>query len=344
MDEALEVLSPYGPDLANGLTNHAPMAAEAMCAMGRADAVMPWVERYRKGMMLRPSARAPVSENSWREALGREDRYADWFPFFESALAAEPWPVVVDRWLARLGPGISAAATHGVIRVGHAVRSLDAGESRVKVRELADGLAYFAATYAELPTPNERRDGTAKPSEAIDRVAVVPPERRKFSGTITSSLDALGEFPPFTAVIDLIDVHGEPAALISELTRTFARVYLANAHDFLTAIVFVHGVTSAAAIRSLLPHLSEETRRAALLFAWQAGCGLYASFGSRPEPLGAIEPPPESRATLVDMAIANGDEHAIKVTEACLREHALDPSPAYLACARHAIETLRLEQ
>ena len=57
--------------------------------------------------------------------------------------------------------------------------------------------------------------------------------------------------------------------------------------------------------------------------------------------MAAIEPPRESAETLIDLALENGDEHAIKVTEACLREHALNPSPAYLACARHAIGALR---
>ncbi len=341
MDEVLEILAPYGPDLANGMTSHAPMAAEAMCAMDRSEAVLPWLERYRKGMTPRPPVRERVSGASWRDALGREERYADWLPFFEDALTAEPWPAVLDRWIARLAPGISAAATHGVIRVAHAVRSLDAGRSPAKLRELADGLAYFAATYQELGSAGAAREGRAKPSEAIDYVAVVPPAERKFSGTITSSLGALGEFPAFAPVIDLVDVSGDASTLISDMTETFARVYLANAENFLTAIVFVHGVTSAAALRSLLPHLGESTKRAVLRFAWQAGCGLYASFGSRPRPMAAIEPPRESTDTLVDLAIENGDEHAIKVTEACLREHALNPSPAYLACARHAIGALR---
>lgn len=40
------------------------------------------------------------------------------------------------------------------------------------------------------------------------------------------------------------------------------------------------------------------------------------------------------------MAIANGDEHATKFTEACLRECDLNPSPAYPAAARHAIGVL----
>ena len=41
MEPALEFLAAYGPDLRSGLTSHAPMAVEALAALGRADAVMP---------------------------------------------------------------------------------------------------------------------------------------------------------------------------------------------------------------------------------------------------------------------------------------------------------------
>jgi hypothetical protein len=40
-----------------------------------------------------------------------------------------------------------------------------------------------------------------------------------------------------------------------------------NAHDTLTSIVFIHGITSATALGHLLPHLSEANRRAALRYA-----------------------------------------------------------------------------
>ncbi len=43
---------------------------------------------------------------------------------------------------------------------------------------------------------------------------------------------------------------------------------------------------------------------------------------------------------LVERAIATGDEHAIKLTEACLREPAAHPHPAFLAAAAHAIGVL----
>ena len=41
IDEALEIVHRTGPEFGPGLSNHAPMGAEAMVAMGRADAVVP---------------------------------------------------------------------------------------------------------------------------------------------------------------------------------------------------------------------------------------------------------------------------------------------------------------
>jgi hypothetical protein len=43
---------------------------------------------------------------------------------------------------------------------------------------------------------------------------------------------------------------------------------------------------------------------------------------------------------IADMAIAHGDDHAIKFAEACLREHAITPSTTYLAAARRAVDLL----
>lgn len=340
MDEALEVLSAYGPDLSNGLTSHAPMAAEALCALARPEAVLPWIDRYRHGMLPRPAARERISREHWRNALAQTDRAADWSAFFDDELQTAPWREVVDRWVARLTPGICASATHGVIRAGHAARSLAERASPQRLGELANGLAYWAANYQELPTSPQAAARTMRPQDAITRVAVVPPERRRFSGTITSSLEALSEFPEFAPVIGLLDVGGDPASLVAELTETFARVYLANAHDVLTAIVFIHGVTSVAALENLIPYLQDATVRNALRFAWQSSCALYAAFGSRAAPVSDIEPPREDAEALIDLAVAHGDEHVIKFTEACLRYHARNPSPAYLAAARHALGVL----
>ena len=48
LDDALESVALYGIELKNGNINHAPMVAEALCALGYPDAVTPWMARYRE--------------------------------------------------------------------------------------------------------------------------------------------------------------------------------------------------------------------------------------------------------------------------------------------------------
>ncbi len=339
LDPALETLATYGPDLRNGNTSHAPMAVEALCALGRPDAVFPWLERYRGELLAMPPSVERITSANWREALSRPERAGDWSAFFAEEQRGAPWTEVLDRWVGRLAPGLCAAATHGVIRVGHAGRALSIGESPVRLRELADALGSWAYAYQELPTATGA--GPRGPArDAIGRVPVQPREERVFKGSIVSSLEGLSHFPAFGAAIDLLDVSGPVEERLADLTQVFARVYVANAHDTLTSIVFIHGITSATALGHLLPHLSEENQRAGLRFAWQAGAALYAAFGARPEPAGAVEPPHDSPETLADRAVSHGDEHAIKLAEACLARHALRPDPAYLAAIESALALL----
>src|SRR5207247_164333 len=187
LDEALDRLSGYGPALANGNFNHAPMVAEALCALGRPEAVMPWLERYRPRMLPRASAGEPIRSGEWHGALGQRERFAAWSEFFAEELCEASWRAVLDPWAERLAPGIAAAATHGAIRVGHAVRSLEAGETPQRLAELADALANWAASYLELPMAGGHVDRAPTPREAIGRVPLVPAEQRR-PGSITAAL------------------------------------------------------------------------------------------------------------------------------------------------------------
>ena len=335
LDDALETLAPYGIELKNGNSNHGPMVAEALCALGRPGAVMPWVAHYRERMLPRSGAQARIRREDWRAALGERVRFADWCRFFGEELQEAPWREVFDRWMERLAPGFCAAATHGVIRVGHAARGLANSQTATRLRELADAFASWAATYQELPTNPEAESRRLTPREAIARVAVVPPDRRGQAGNITAALCMLDDFPPFVPAIGLIDTAGALEPLIGELTEVFARVYLANAHDIRSAIAFIHGVTSPAALGNIAPLVRGRTARAAVRYAWQAGCGLYACFGGETAMAADIEPSDTDVEGLVEHAIAHGDEHVIKFTEACLHQHTLDPSPAYFAAINH---------
>ena len=208
--------------------------------------------------------------------------------------------------------------------------------------QIADGLAYWAADYFPLPA-DRRTPARAKPSAAIARVQMIPPDsRRGNSGSLTDALARLDSFPPFKDTLDAVDPTGDARAFISDLTATFARVFLANAHDTYTTIAFVHAVTGPSAIRPLLPFLRDTTARAALACAWQAAAAMYATFGTKAD-LAHIDKNQLKvcdEDELVERAIACGDEHAIKFTEVCLREHASNPDPAFFAAPGHAIHML----
>jgi Questin oxidase-like len=339
LDDALETLSHHGPDLTNGNFNHAPMVAEALCALGRPAAVFPWIEAYRVRLTPRPVAGEPVDWSQWRRHLGNRQMFADWSRLFAAELGQAPWRSVLDRWAARLAPGYSGAATHGAIRVGHAARGLAEAETRVRLRELADALASWAASYSELPTAPGASPVRRSPGQALGTVPVVPRERRP-PGNITAALGKLAEFPEFAPVIDTVELGDDLGAAVSVLAELFARTYLANAVDTRSFIVFVHSVTAVHALGNLLPHVSGDTGRALARHAWQAGCGLYAAFGGA-LPLDAVETGDDDPAVLVDQAIENGDEHVIKFTEACVARHKIAPSPVYSAAIRHALGVVR---
>ncbi len=335
LDDALEMLSPYGPELINGNFNHAPMVAEALCALGRPEAVFPWIEAYRSRLTPRPISDETVDWSQWRGHLGRRDSFPAWSRLFAAELAEAPWRSVLDRWTSRLAPGYSAAATHGAIRVGHAARALSERETRARLRELADALASWAASYGELPTAPAARPGRLSPRAAIAALPIVPPERRP-PGNITIALNRLVDYPEFAAAIDLVDLGDDLGVAVAELAELFARIYLANAVDTRTFIVFVHSVTAVHALGNIAPHVGEAAALSLARYAWQAGCGLYAALGGAgvQDDLKGGDGDPRA---LVDQAVENGDEHVIKFTEACLARHKIAPSPAYLAAVRHAL-------
>lgn len=337
LDEALDSLAGSGPELANGNFNHAPMVAEALCALRRPAAVMPWIARYRPRMLPRPTGGDPFRAGEWRHALGRRDCFPAWSGFFAAALVEASWREVLAQWAGHLAPGLSGAATHGVIRVGHAARALAAGETPLRRNELADALASWASAYSELPTAAGA--GGMAPDAALRHVAVVPPERRR-PGNIATALAGLYEVPEFAPAVALANLDGDIAARLSALTELFARVFLANVHNIPTAIAFVHGVTSLAALGHIVPHVGEVTARALLRYGWQAGCGLYACYGGGTAYIRDVVECDDGEAALIELALANGDEHVLKFTEACLSRHRLAASPAYPAAIAHLLATL----
>jgi len=339
LDEGLSRLAATGPEFRGGLSNHGPMAAEAMVRLGRAAAVERWLDGYLKRLEDAPRPGDRITDETWRDALGKQGRVADWEVYLRAQLAREPWRDVLARWWPRLLPGVAAASTHGIIRTSHAARSLasagPAGDAE-RSAELARGLAYWAAAYVVLPG-GARPSGTLDPAAAITALPVL--DEPDPGGLITTRLiDGLPRLPGLAGALAALRPPADAGSDLRDLAGEFTKVFLGYGRG--QPIAFLHAVTAPVAAYSVLPLLPRELAGPTYDALWQVGAGLYAvhAGGVTPEPLPTASPlAPDD---LADMAVATGDEHAIKLTEACLRLHAETTDPVFLHAAARVSDLL----
>ena len=99
-------------------------------------------------------------------------------------------------------------------------------------------------------------------------------------------------------------------------------------------------MTAPAAVRLVLPHLPTAQWRPSFDAIWQVGAAIQSAYGAgpvRPVPAGGAS---TDRDHLIDHAVATNDEHAIKFTEAALRQFDQLQDPIFLLAAEDVVERL----
>jgi hypothetical protein len=340
LDDAFTVFAATAPEYGSlGFANHGPMASEALAQLGREEAIPDWVERYRSRLGdAPPPAARPLSEEEWPQALGQEVTFPAWLALFERELADRPPAAVVGEWAPRLLPGTIGAATHGLIRTAHGLRALGEDDTPPRRLEVANGLAFWASQYRELPGPPLLigQQGVAQALADLPYLPEDAPDEFLISAKVAQIADISDEFEQAVASLGAGDDRIE---LVDQLAGGGAQAYLRNA-DTGGAIGLLHSVTSPLACELLLPWLATEDRDAAVGYMWQAAAALHVAYDiDRRGPLPARSAP--SLEALVDRAVESGDEHAIKLTEAAVRCFSRSHDPTLLwaaadACARFA--------
>ncbi|GAA1349563.1 questin oxidase family protein [Streptomyces beijiangensis] len=305
LDEALERLHTTGPEIKGWLSNHGPMAVEALVRGGQAATVHRWLDRYSTRLDETPSPVEPVTAVNWPQALGDPRRITDWTEYFGHAIEERPWREVLAEWWPRLLPGIAAGATHPVIRVGHAVRTLlddDGGAAGPRLAELAHGLGYWAARHQPLP-PLTALPGTDSAAAALDAVPLVLQE-----GGIRDRLSRMTAFPAWP------DPEGDPQAQLAELVRASVHRYATHGHA--SPVMLVHAATAPNAVLRTLPALPRALWTPSLEAAWAASAAVTAAYAT-------ADPAPYSTtrltgAELFERAALHGDDHTIKFTDTAL--------------------------
>jgi hypothetical protein len=320
----------------NSFSEHGPMVAEAISTLGCNDDVAGWVEKYKRQHRHAPlpPPKRPIdgsNEAEWRSALGDYTRATDWLAFFRDQLEEQRWQDVISNWVPVLISGYFDGLTHGLIRTAHAVRSLpqDANPSKLQIDELARGLAYWAGTYRPVPG-NPNRHGDLGVDEALRRLPRVDAEQR--NGPPAAALDDL---PGFASTVESLAAATDAEAAIRGHTAAFARVLIA--HPEAAPIPLMHTITAPTAMQNLLPYLPRELGARLYGYLWQVSAAIAAIFATPAKPGTEADPrigePMLEPHELIHRAIEHGDEHTIKLTEACLREDRIRPDPTYRAAA-----------
>ncbi len=349
LDEAYERLHATGPEFDGYLSNHGPMAAEAMVRGGHGDQVGPWLDRYMRRLEEFPRGISPIGAD-WQEALGDLRRVADWTAFFCAETGEQPWRQVLNVWWPRLLPGVAAAATHGVIRVGHAVRALLAdGDDDSHVAELAHGLAYWAARWQAVPAGHARAAAAARARAAtpLESLAAVPHIAEQ-SGSVGDRLARLGDLPAWPPALADFSVPAEPEqirALLVGLVGAATLRYLLYGHG--NGIMLVHTATAPSAVLRTLPALDAGLWGPSLLAAWAASSALTAVYApAEPAPREQLPEPPagqsreQTAADTFARAVEHGDEHVIKFADTAVEVFARTGDPDAIAAALRAAELI----
>jgi hypothetical protein len=127
---------------------------------------------------------------------------------------------------------------------------------------------------------------------------------------------------------------------LSDLTAEYAGHYAITKPSF--PIPLIHTITAPAAMRLLLPELPEELHAPSLRTMAQVNDELFTRFAGQ-RASGSTEPIEADRtfAALAAEAVDIGDEHAIKICEAAMRENAIRPDARYLNAASTAVDLIR---
>jgi hypothetical protein len=310
LDETLLRLHRYGPEFEGWLSNHGPMAVEAMQRRGQASQITAWTDEYVKRLDAAPGRGRALTEDEFDDALGDPRLAADWLATFRAQLTDSSWQSVLARWWPRLLPGIAAGATHGVIRVGHAVVSLREQETQPRIAELAHALGYWAMRWQRVPVVVPR--GTGVPGDVLGRVPAVADQSGGIRPRLAQLESTAGYLDTAESLAPARDVQRDLESLVDAVVLRYARWAHGN------PTMLVHAATAPNAVLRTLPSLPVELWQPSYAAAWSASAAVIAAY--RPSTDGELTDGPRD-ADAFDETVAEGSEHMIKLADTALETY-----------------------
>ncbi len=338
LDEVYQRMRGTSPEFGGWRSNHGPMAADALIRLGRADTVDRWVDRFLRKLEDAPRPRWRIEESEWREVFGDPSRVSDWCAFFAEQVCETSWTELLATWWPRLLPGSTTAATHGLIRTGHAVRAVAEDPTRERLGELAQGLGYWAARWQRDPHPNSPA-GTSSPGQALDAVPRVTGD-----GGVRTRIAETSRDDRWATAAERLAPMTDPAAVPGALDALVDAAVDRYPHWADTQpVMLVHMATAPRAASLVVPHLPRSMWKATYDQAWIAAATIAGSYRPfQPDPVRVSLTEPDDVEGVIDRVVASGDEHAIKFAAVAL-ESFRRGNPGALASAAVSVALIDAE-
>jgi len=315
LDEALVRLHHTGPEFQGRLSNHGPMVVEALVRRGHGDEVDRWVSWYSTRLDELPGPRDVITEDTWMDSLGDVQRLGDWVAFFNEEFKLVSWNDALVKWWPRLLPGLAASATHSVIRVGHAVRALrDEGSSEVRIEELAQALAYWAARWLPIPIAT-RPPGSLDVRGALGGLPRLADDDARFP-ELVSRLGALPPWPTAVAALQAPTDAQDAQRVLRDIV-TEATLYYGS-RERGDEIMVVHAATAPNAVLRVLPSLPTDLWVQSQRAAWMATAAVVTMYDSPIPPNDTQRAPVRTAEETFARAVEHRDEHVIKFADTAL--------------------------
>ena len=284
----------FAPEYADGLSNHLPMTLVALHRLGADAAQMnAWHERYARRLQPAPLADTWPAGDPWPDRLGQVSTWPLYRSLFQQWVDHEGVREMLAQTLPVLMPGCGAAAFHGPIRVAYAARSGHAGE-------LADALAYWACRFLPLGALPAEPGTQADPEPLLKALRA---GRSKQPLIFQRMQDAARSASLHAQVAQL--AIGEHT--LERLARLSAKAYALSGN--FTAL---HLVTGCHAMRVLSAFLDDDDGTAWRWF-WQAWAAAVVAAGMTASAAPRLLPWDD----IVAAALAQDDEHVIKLVDSC---------------------------
>ena len=332
IDRIIPEMAAYGSEFAKTYANHAPMVLVALDRLGGSEArLYEFFEFYRDYKQLLPFVPevAPVDASTWEACIGHREREADLRNFFRGEVARLGIAGALNTYLPRLAPGVGASAFHALMRTAYAILRMDPAET-------ASALAYWTATYLELPRQTGVAPITDDPVEVLARVTAIPQlHGLPVQELIWHNIRQFADVPQFQPVVDWLDITPDtPRRMAAAALAVFAGCM---------GFCALHGVTGMHWMRIVMPYCSN--KEVMLRYFWLGIAGALGEMGFPRIP--SAEELDEWRriktpawTEIKRAAVASNDEHDLSLVFSASEEEKIYGDPLYRLVAARRVKLL----